>query len=111
MFGFQLTIPAMLSQERVLDAMPSWLRFICTTRRDAKVLHEFRSLLPVSLEIDAQSQQSKDDVSAYIQYRVNSDSAAARLPHHRGDHARVARAAREEHVVGRAQSRTEQHRG
>jgi hypothetical protein len=49
-----MNIPRLLSQERVLNAIPSWLRLICTTRRDAKVLAEFRFPAPGLLEINAQ---------------------------------------------------------
>src|ERR1700722_1103383 len=72
-----MAIPHLVSQERVLNAIPPWLRLICTTRRDAKVLAEFRFPVPLLLEIDAQSSASKADVSAYIQQRIRTDSAIA----------------------------------
>src|SRR5690242_7151972 len=73
----QMSIPQLLAQERVLNALPSRLRWVCTTRRDAKVLAEFRFPAPASLELDAQSRESKADVSAYVRNRLEKDASLA----------------------------------
>jgi WD40 repeat protein len=61
-----------------VDDLPSWVRFVCTSRPEQRVLRYFDGLAPYILA--AESQMNLEDVGRYIAYRVAKDGMPARLP-------------------------------
>jgi WD40 repeat protein len=59
------------------DDLPPWVRFVCTSRPEQRVLRYFDSLTPHVLE--AESQMNLEDVGRYVAYRVAKDGMTARL--------------------------------
>ena len=57
--------------------LPSWVRFIFTTRPERRVLRYFECLSPYTLA--AESQMNLDDIRQYIEKRVGKEKMQARL--------------------------------
>ncbi|MCP4544677.1 MAG: ATP-binding protein [Chloroflexi bacterium] len=60
-----------------VDDLPSWVRFLCTTRSERRVLSYLNELVPHVLA--AESQMNLDDVRQYIDHRVGKKRLRARL--------------------------------
>jgi hypothetical protein len=53
-----------------VDDLPSWVRFVCTSRPERRVLRYFEGLAPHFL--GAESQMNLDDLQRYIDYRAGT---------------------------------------
>ncbi len=60
-----------------VDDLPSWVRFVCTTRAERRVLRYFDKFNPYLLA--AESQINLDDVRQYIANRVGNDRLRGQL--------------------------------
>lgn len=60
-----------------LDDLPRWVRFLCTTRPERRVLRYFDDLAPYVLA--AESQMNLDDIHKYIVNRVGKKKMKAQL--------------------------------
>ena len=60
-----------------VNDLPPWVRFLCTSRPEQRVLRYFDSLTPHILE--AESHLNLEDVGRYIGYRVAKDGMPTRL--------------------------------
>lgn len=69
-------IVTLLSQVKDL---PSWVRFICTTRRERRVMSYLETLKPFIYHLKEQSQNSLNDISQYIIRRLNIDKIHEKL--------------------------------
>ncbi|MFC1878751.1 AAA family ATPase [Chloroflexota bacterium] len=57
--------------------LPSWVRFVCTTRPAETILSHFKRFEPYTLA--AESQMNLDDLNRYIDYRIAKDVMHAQL--------------------------------
>ena len=57
--------------------LPSWVRFICTTRRLPQVLRHFDDLKPRT--VAAESQMNLDDIEQFVNYRVGKEAVGKQL--------------------------------
>jgi hypothetical protein len=57
--------------------LPQWVRFVCTTRPEQRVLSYFRQFNPYLLA--AESPQNRADISQYISYRMSKETMKARV--------------------------------
>ncbi|MFC1878755.1 AAA family ATPase [Chloroflexota bacterium] len=57
--------------------LPSWVRFVCTTRPAQKILSHFKRFKPYTLA--AESQMNLDDLNRYIDYRMARGGMQAQL--------------------------------
>ncbi|MEG4197265.1 ATP-binding protein [Microcoleus sp. Pol12A5] len=69
-------IVTLLSQVKDL---PSWVRFICTTRQERRVLSYLETLKPFIYHLKEQSKNSLNDISQYIIRRFNSEKIHEKL--------------------------------
>jgi hypothetical protein len=60
-----------------VDDLPPWVRFVCTSRPEQRVLRYFDGLARHVLT--AESQMNLEDIARYITYRVAKDGMPARL--------------------------------
>lgn len=60
-----------------LNDLPHWVRIICTTRPDARVLSCFGSMK--NHIISAKSQENREDLRRYVNYRLDKPNMLARI--------------------------------
>jgi hypothetical protein len=60
-----------------LERLPSWLRIVATTRKDAAVLDRLRSLR--AKELDTQDPRNLDDIREYLDLRLEEPALAKQL--------------------------------
>ncbi|MEH1952564.1 hypothetical protein [Nostoc sp.] len=72
-----IDIVTLLSKLLLDESLPSWVRFILTSRPDRRVLREFEPLQPYKLE--EMSQQNLGDIRQYISKRVAEPAFGSQL--------------------------------
>src|SRR5437868_2434271 len=73
----QVQIANLICHSRVVQAAPPWLRFVCTTRRDAAVLRQFHFPLENTSLLDIFSSDNagcREDMLAFIRSRLDPES-------------------------------------
>ncbi len=62
-----------------LKDLPPWVRFICTTRQERRVLSYLETLKPYIYHLEELSQDNLDDICQYIGRRLNSENIHEKL--------------------------------